>query len=267
MTTPPLGFRRIVLGLHPGAPTRAAAHAAEFAALLDLELLGLFLEDAGLRHLSGFPFAREISSLGGGWRRIEPARATSEMDLAAGSAERRFIEAARGLARRQFEIARGGAAETLAAILRADDIVALGAPPAAAERAAEPFASLLEAAFASSAAVMLTPARPARSAGPIVAIAAGPDDPSVEAATAIAEAAGEEVVVVDVRPAAAEDWLAARRAAGPRLAFADDALPQALRGLKERLAVVGRGAAADKIALAIAALRGVPTLSVDGRER
>jgi hypothetical protein len=267
MTSAPLGFTRMVLGLHPGAPRRATALAVEFAELFDIELLGLFIEDLGLRHLSGMPFAREISSLGGGWRPIEPARATRELDLAAGEAERRFVEAARSLARRQFEIVRARAGEALAATLRSGDIVAIGAPLAAAERAAEPFASLLEAAFGSSAAVMLAPARLARSAGPIVAIAAGPDDLSVEAATAIAGAAGEELVVVDVRAGAAEDWLAARRAAGPRLAFADDALPQALQGLKERLAVVSRGAVGNRLALAIAATRGVPALSVDGRER
>jgi len=274
MTSAPLGFKRMVLGLHQGAPRRATALAVEFAQLFDIELLGLFIEDAGLRHLAGMPFAREISSLGGAWRRIEPARATRELDLAAGDAERQFIEAARALERRQFEIVRARAAEALAAILRSGDIMAIGAPAAAAERAAEPFASLLEAAFRSSAAVMLAPARRARSAGPVVAIASGPDDPSIAAATAIAEAAGEDVVVVDLRAGAADAWLAARRAAGavpsarregaPKLAFADDALPQALQSLKERLAVLGRSAVANKLALAIAATRGVPVLSLDG---
>ncbi len=259
MTKAPLGFTRMVLGLHPGAPPRATALAVEFAELFDIELFGLFIEDLGLRHLSGMPFAREISSLGGGWRPIEQARATRELDLAAGDAERRFLEAARSLARRQFEIVHARAGEALAANLRTGDIVAIGAPVAA-ERAAEPFASLLEAAFRSSAAVMLASARPARSAGPIVAMASRPDDPVVEAGAAIAEAAGEERVVVDLRAGAAEDWLAARRAGGPRLAFSDDALPQALQGLKERLVVVSRGAVGDRLALAIAATRGVPAL-------
>jgi hypothetical protein len=267
MTRAPLGFTRMVLGLHQSAPRRATALAVEFAALFDIELLGLFIEDLGLRHLSGIPFAREISSLGGGWRPIEPARATREPNLAAGDVERRFAEAARGLGRRQFEVVRAGAAEAFAAILRSGDIVAIGAPLAAAERAAEPFASLLEAAYRSSAAVLLAPARPARSAGPIAAIAAGPDDPSIAAAAAIAEATGEDLVVVDLRAGAAEDWLAARRAAGPGLAFSDEALPQALQALRERMAVVSRGAVANRIALTIAATRGLPTLSVAARER
>ncbi len=35
MTTRPLGFRRLVLGLQPGAPDHAAELAVEFAQLLD----------------------------------------------------------------------------------------------------------------------------------------------------------------------------------------------------------------------------------------
>jgi len=41
MTRAPLDFQRIVLGLHAGAPTRTATLAAQFAALFDLELLGV----------------------------------------------------------------------------------------------------------------------------------------------------------------------------------------------------------------------------------
>ena len=77
-------------------------------------------------------------------------------------------------------------------------------PAAAADRAAEPFASLLEAVFASPAAVMLVPRRIARVAGSIVAIAATPDDPSVDVAGAIAAATGESLVVVDMRRAGGE---------------------------------------------------------------
>ncbi len=263
MTSAPLGFTRMVLGLHPGAPRRATTLAVEFAELFDIELLGLFIEGTGLRHLSAMPFAREISSLGGGWRRIEAERATGELDLAADSAERRFVEAARRIERRQFEVVRGAAAEALGALLQSGDVVTIGAPPAAAERAAEPFASLLEAAFRSRAAVMLAPARPARSAGPIVAIAFGPDDPSLEAAAAIALATAAERVVVDIRTDAADAWLAARRDAPPRAGADDDGMPAALRGLRERLAVMSRGAAQNRLALAIAATRGVPVLSVE----
>ena len=201
MTTRPLGFRRLVLGLQPGAPDHAAELAVEFAQLLDAELLGLFLDDLGLRHLAAMPTARALSALGAGWRRLEPSQSLT--DAAAQSAERRFAAVSRGLARRRFEIARGGAAQALTAISRSDDFVVI-VPPAAADRAAEPFASLLAAAFGSAAAVMLAPARVARAAGAVVAIAASPDDPSVETASAIAEAAGERLVVVELRALAGD---------------------------------------------------------------
>jgi len=242
----PLGFKRVVLGLYPGAPSRAMDPAVAFAELLQIELLGLFIEDAGLRHLTGIPFAREISSLGGAWRPVEASRALHDLDLAAGRAARRFDEAAQRLARRQFEVVRGGAAESLASVSRSGDIVVIAAP-AAAERFAEPFASLIAAAFRSAAAVMLAPPRPARHSGPIAAIAAAPDDPSVAVAAAIAAAAGEELVVVDL--------------AG------DPALPEALRRIKERLAVATRGVLGVEIALALAAALGVPVLSIDAGER
>ena len=114
-----------------------------------------------IRHLAGLPSAHAISASGAGWRRLEPAHAREEADRA----ERVFVEAARRLTRRRFEIVRGGAARALEAISRSDDIVVIVAPAAAADRAAEPFASLLDAAFRSSAAVMLAPPRIARVTG------------------------------------------------------------------------------------------------------
>ncbi len=274
MTRGPLGFRRLVLGLQPGAPDRAAELAVEFAQLFDAELIGLFLDDLGLRHLAAMPAARAISAFGAAWRRLEPSPGFA--DAAAESAERRFAAVSRGVARRRFEIARGGPAQALAAISRSDDIVVIVPPPAAADRASEPFASLLAAAFASAAAVMLAPARRARAAGAIVAIAASPDDPSVEAAGAIAEAAGERLVVVDMRAVAGDALRVERKLQstggawmideGP-LDYAAEAAPQALRGLEERLTVVSRGAIRNEVALAIALARGAPVLSLGPRER
>jgi hypothetical protein len=214
MTARPLGYKRLVLGLQAGAPNRATRLAVEFAELFDAELLGLFIEDVGLRHLAGLPSARAISASGVGWRSLEPAHAREEADRAADRAERVFGEAACRLARRRFEIARGGAARALEAISRSDDIVVIVAPAAAADRAAEPFASLLDAAFRSSAAVMLAPPRIARVTGSIVAIAAGPQDPSVETANAIAAAAGETLVVVEVRAGVGGAMRVERRSSG-----------------------------------------------------
>ena len=176
MTLRPLGFRRVVLGLQPGVPSSATELAVELASLLDLELIGLFIDDVALRHCAAMPAARAISALGAAWNSLEFAHEPGEADYAAEIAGRRFAVASERLERRRFEIVRGAAGRELTTISRPEDILVIVPPAAAADRVAEPFASLLEAAFASPAAVMLTPRRIAHAAGSIVAIAAAPDD-------------------------------------------------------------------------------------------
>ncbi len=170
MTLQALGFRRLVLGLQPDAADRSAELACELASLFDLELLGLFLDNISLRRLVAMPAARAISALGAGW---SPAAALSPSFLedAAGSAERRFVEASRRLERRRFEIVRGGWAQALAKLSPTADIVVITPPTAPADRAAEPFASLLAMASSGAAAVLFAPRRLARSAGAIEALA------------------------------------------------------------------------------------------------
>ena len=276
MTLRPLGFRRLVLGLQPGAPASTTELAVELAGLFDLELIGLFIDDDALRHWAAMPAARAISALGAAWNSLEFAHGSGEADYAAESARRRFAVASERLERRRFEIVRGAAAQALAAISRPEDILVIVPPAAAADRVAEPFASLLEAAFASPAAVMLVPRRIARPAGSIVAIAA-PDDPSVEVASAIAAATGESHVVVDMRRAGGEALHLEVRSgtgnhshrplrAGP-VDYLVEAAPHALRELKERLIVISRGVLRNEIALAIALIRGAPVLSINPRER
>jgi hypothetical protein len=75
-------FKRLVVGLEPSAPDRAMRLAVELAELLDLDLLGLFLEDPGLRDLAAIPFVREFRSLGGGWRPIEIDQLTHDLEVA-----------------------------------------------------------------------------------------------------------------------------------------------------------------------------------------
>ena len=275
-----LGFKRVVLGLLPGAPISATALAVEFASLFDVELLGLFIDDLGLGHLAAMPTARAISAFGAGWSRLEPSHAPGAVNFAVEGAARHFAEASRRLQRRRFEVVRGGVAQAIATISRSDDIVVIVPPSMAADRAAEPFASLLAAAFGSAAAVLLAPGRLTRAAGSIVAIAAVPDDPSVDAAGAIAAAMGENLVVVDMRRAGGEALRVELRSGmgnhsygpihrGP-VDYLAEAAPYALRGLKERLTVLSRGAIRNDLALTIALARGAPVLSIDlgkrGRE-
>lgn len=275
MSEQPHSFKRLVLGLQPSAPDRTVQLAVELADLLHLDLLGLFLEDTSLRDLASIPFAREFRPLGGGWHTFDLDRLSHDFDLAARAIERTFTEAAKRLpTRTQFEVIRGPMAKTFSSVSRTDDIVMIVEPISAAERATQQFAWLVEAAFQSAAAVMLVPPQIARTKGPVVAIAASPDDPSIHAAAAIAVAAKEELVIIEadghdaddprVRTLAANTGLTIKRVSAVRIAFPDPAIcAQAFRQTQERLVVMTRGAFEDKAASAIAAARRVPVLVIE----
>jgi hypothetical protein len=270
----PHSFKRLVLGLQPSAPDRTMQLAVELADLLHLDLLGLFLEDTSLRDFAGIPFAREFRSLGGGWHAIDLDRLSYDFELAARNIERMFTQAAKRLpTRSQFEIVRGPLAKTFASVSTADDIVMIVEPVSAAERATQQFIWLLQAAFRSAGAVMLVPPSIVRSNGPVVAIAATPDDPSIHAAAAIAIAAKEKLVIIeaDGRDAndhhvhsLATDDLAVERISAARTALPDPAIcAQAFRQTQERLIVMTRGAFEDATASTIAAARRVPVLVIE----
>ena len=172
--------------------------AVDLADLLDLELLGLFLEDTGLHDLAGIPFAREFRPLGGGWRPLEVERLRQDLELAARSAERIFTKAVKHLpTKRRFEVIRGPTAEMVESISRTDDIVMV-------DRAGQ---SRPSAPAGNSPGSWRRPSTPqprssscrpriARAAGPVVAIAAGGEDPSIRTAAAIAIAAREGLIIV-----------------------------------------------------------------------
>ena len=268
-------FKRVVLGLRPSVPGRAMQLAVELADLLHLELLGLFLEDTGLRHLAAIPFARELRLLGGGWHPIDLDRMSLDLELAARSMERMFADAAKGLPTRyQFEVIRTPTAEAIASVSRAGDIVMIVEPLSPAEQATQQFSRLMEAAFRSVGAVMLVPTRIARATGPVVAIAVARDDPSIEAAAAIAMAAEEELVIVEASEGADDDPRVARLAADTGLtvkriavgrapALSPGLLLPAFRELRERMVITSRGALDHKVAMTIASARRVPVLVIE----
>jgi hypothetical protein len=270
----PHSFKRLVLGLQPSAPDRTMQLAVELADLLHLDLVGLLLEDTSLRDLAGIPFAREFRSLGGGWHAIDLDRLSYDFELAARNIERMFTQAAKRLpTRSQFEIVRGPLAKTFASVSPTDDIVMIVEPVSAAERATQQFIWLLQAAFRSAGAVMLVPPSIVRSKGPVVAVAATPDDPSIHAAAAIAIAAKEKLVIIEadghdandrhVHTLATDD-LAVERISAARTALPDPAIcAQAFRQTQERLVVMTRGAFEDATASTIAAARRVPVLVIE----
>ncbi|MGZ3410975.1 MAG: hypothetical protein ACXU80_11530 [Xanthobacteraceae bacterium] len=272
-------FKRLVLGFQSRIPERSSMRlAAELASLLDLELLGLFLEDSSLRDLAAIPFAREIRSLGGGWHRLDTEQLSHDLDLAARNAERTFSEVAKRLQIKcQFEVVRGATTKSIAALSRTDDIVMVAEPTSAAERATGQFQWLVDAAFRSAAAVLLVPTRIVRNTGPVVAIAAAAEDPSLYVAALIANGAREKLVILDVDRIGADDpgikelavglglTIEHINATGIQLSDADTCA-QAFHGLQERLVVITTNAMAHHVATSIASSRHVPVLVIEPAE-
>jgi hypothetical protein len=278
MPREPQKFKRLVLGLQLRAPDQTMRLAVELAQLLNLDLLGVFLEDTSLQNLANIPFAREIRPLGGSWHPIDIKELSHELEVAARSAEKMFAEAAKHLPTQwRFEVARGPMAATIAAVSQSSDIVMIGEPRNIAERVSQQFYWLVEAAFQSAAAVMVVPSQIGRAKGPIVAIAATKDDPSIAVAAGIARAADEELVIVDVcetaideahiRALAAAKALTIKHIIDGRITGVNaTSLANALHPFHERLVVMTRSASDDQVASVIAAEQRVPVMVVEPAE-
>jgi len=267
-------FKRAVLGLHARAPDRALQVAVKMADLLQLELLGLFIDDSSLHALANISFAREYHMLSGAWQPMDPRQLARDMELAARSADRALAEAAGRLGiRSRFEVIQGSAAETIASISGHDDIIIIIEPASLAERNTQQYAWLVDAAFRSAAAVMLMPTRTARSAGPVVAVAASPDDRSVAVAAAFAAAANENLIIIEQYEGAAPGAGAQMLAAGGEFAVKRlpvrsvpfsgvSGLSAALGPLQERLVVVSSGIVEQNVIETIVSAHRVPVLVI-----
>jgi len=267
-------FKRLVLGLQPTAADSSMRLVAELASVLQLELLGLFLDDSSLRDLARFPFVREFRGPAAGWQPIDIERVSRDLEVAAGNLRRIFEQATRELeTAARFEVARGSLGEIIAASSRSDDIFVIVEPLNPVERATSQFALLSEAAFGSGAAVLLLPSRIRRTSGPIVAIATRPNDPSIQTGAFLALATKEELVIInadhqqgigdDTRKLAAETGLRVEQIAAARSVFPEPgACAQAFRHLQERLVVMSRGDFDPGVVSTIAAARQVPVLVI-----
>lgn len=267
-------FKRLILSVSPGSSAPTTRLAVDLADFLQLDLLGLFLDDPSLQRLAGIPFAREFRPFAGGWRPLQGEQVARESELAARQAERAFGEAARRLARQfQFEVRRDSVAQALRTLSRTTDIVMVAEPPSAVERATQQFYWFTEAAFHSPAAVLLVPTSALRRTGPIVAIAARPDDRSIETAAAIASSAGGPLIVLSAY--SAEEGAAALgeiRDTGLSVhsvhvgapALSDPSVcTNALAPFGERLIVTTRRSEARGFARALSAARRVPVLVLE----
>jgi hypothetical protein len=265
-------FTRVVLGVsHTPLNPSALRFAADFADMLDIELLGLFVKDTAMLALPGLPFIRELNTLENKWSQIDPARLSEDVDLAARQAHRRLRAAVRvPRPRLTFETLEGDVVSALAAIVHKGDIVILPEPRRAQALLAQTIERQAEAAFLAQASVLLVPDMRVPQQGPVAAIARHSHQSGVAAAVMIAVAAKASLLVVDIgedqiRASAVAELAGSKRIsvrvvrAGPSCVEAG-VMPVSDLGPKERLLVVTRGAREETVATEAGLKRAVPVL-------
>ncbi len=270
MSRRPSGFRRMVIGLPQSVANHGAVEAAaNLAEFLDIELLATFIADAALLGLAEVSAVRELRTLDQGWQPIELAQITRDLEIAADRARRRFVESVKSRSiKTSFDVVAG--AEVIAALLRADDIIAIIEPAHPGESITRQFTDLLAAAFAAAAAVLVVPRRIACATGPIVAAAASPEDPCIRAALEIAAALRERLIIVtlsaaplprELLAAAADLGVTVEHSCAPGTGTESSGLRAA--ALKARLRVVSRGFLTADGEELFASLHGIPLLVIE----
>lgn len=244
-------YRRAVLGMGIGNVDRDMLRgAAEFARLLELDMLGVFIEDRSLIELAALPFARELRLPGHDWQTLEPQRVGDELRAAAEQARRLFRQEveSQGLAC-SFEVHSGNPAALASGVTQTTDVLIV-MEPLAVDRLAPGWEPARRAALESAAAVLLLPRSGMPRRGPVAAVAASPSDVCFQLAAHIAKAAGEQVFAIPPG-----DQLSARALLA--------SLNRVLGPHRERLLVLPREAAMhDETNLEMARLRDVPILIV-----
>jgi nucleotide-binding universal stress UspA family protein len=121
-------IRRILVALDASPHSLAALEAAaELAAGLKAELLGLFVEDINLLRLAELPFAREMGVFSTTRRRLDILEVERELRAQASRARRALaIAAGRAQVPWSFRVARGVIAAELLAAASEADLVILG---------------------------------------------------------------------------------------------------------------------------------------------
>ena len=271
MSNSGVGFKRMVVGLPQGLANQAAIDAAaDLAEFLHIELLATFIADATLPTLAGLSGVRELRTLDQGWQAIDRAQITRDIDRAISVARRRFAESVRSRAMKtSFDVLTG--AEAIAALIRADDIVAVIEPAHPGERITRQFTGLLEAAFEMAGAILVVPRRIARATGPIVTVASESEDAGIGAALQIAAAFKERLIIVTAagtRPPlkvlADAEQLGVQvehiAGSGP---LADASSLAGSARFRERLRVLSRSVLTDDAGRLFSSLQGIPLLLIE----
>lgn len=271
-------YRRLLLDLRPGRLDRTALRAAaELARLLDVEILGIFVEDQSVVGAANLPFARELQLPARDWRPVNAERLSAELQAAAEHARLLLLREgeAAGISCR-FMVRRGDPATTIASLCGFHDIVAIAEPEEAIERLTDTAGRVRNAALSSEATVLLLPSRPSRSTGPVVTLVAAIDDPALAIAAHLAAASYAPLVVffaADSAPATAAIRNASRAAGMPAermevLPLASRTIPfllDALDAQQGRLVVMSRNGIAlpDGAPMRFAEALGVPVLVIE----
>lgn len=121
-------IKRILVALDASTHSLAALEAAaDIAAALEAELLGLFVEDENLLHLAGLPFAQEVRTPWAASRQISSDRMEEDLRLQAAQARRALQAAAeRVQARWSFKTVRGQVTSAVLDAALEADLVAMG---------------------------------------------------------------------------------------------------------------------------------------------
>jgi nucleotide-binding universal stress UspA family protein len=121
-------IRRILVALDASTHSLAALEAAaNLAASLHAELIGLYVEDENLLHFAGLPFAQEVRSPTAHRRSIDSDRMEQELRLEASQARHALeLAADRVSARWSFRIVRGQVTEVVLAAALEADLLAMG---------------------------------------------------------------------------------------------------------------------------------------------
>lgn len=126
--SPERPIRRIVVALDASSYSLAALRAAaEIAALLDIDLEGLFVEDINLLYLCGFPFSQEFGSYTGRSRRLDNAEVERQLRALAGIIQQSMDQVATQTPIRwTFQVRRGSVVNELLAASQGADLLSLG---------------------------------------------------------------------------------------------------------------------------------------------
>lgn len=276
MTEEPRRHPRLLLDLrHAASDPAALAAVLGLARLLELDPLGIFVEDEDVFCLAGLPFAREICLPMSAWRALDPARLAAEMADLGEQARRAFERASAELGRPvQFARLRGDPGALLADQAGAADIIALAATAGPAGLADAAMRRLEATVLGVGRTVLMLPPRLMRTRGPVAAVISGSVADELELAIRVAVSSGERLLLLSaasaretaeaVAAAEASGMAAARIAVRALAAPTGEAILAGLAGVGERLLVLPRARAGDRLSL-LAAARGVPVLAVEPR--